>query len=65
MDRYVNTTKAIKEHIGRSYTNGGDAQSSLDVMALTTIIPPIDPVSNYQDIMDIVYNTKVVLTARD
>ena len=61
-DQYVNTTKQIVEHIGRTYKNGGDIRATLDEGALFQILKPEDPSDGYQDLLT--STGKVIKTAR-
>ena len=42
-DRFITTTKAISEHVGRTYGNPGDIRDTLDNMKRFEILVPIDP----------------------
>ena len=41
-ERFVATTKAISNHVGRTYKNGGDVKRSIDQLRGTIIPPPAD-----------------------
>ena len=64
-DRYVTTIKDITESIGRSYVNGGDVRASIDAMAVVAILPPDDPIRQYQDIVDLSDTSRVIHMAMD
>ena len=62
-DRFVTTLKAIYEHVGRTYQEGGDIRSTLENLKQCVIDPPIDPADSYSDILT--NNNRVSKTARD
>ena len=62
-DRFITTSKAIAEHIGRTYKDGGDIRSTFDNMVRFVIPPPTDPENNYTDIVNDITGA-VVTTAR-
>ncbi len=51
-DIFVNTTKYIKEYLGREYSYGVDIRDTVENMIFYSIPVPIDPVSNYSDVID-------------
>ena len=63
-DRYVTTTKAIKEYVGKNYSNGGDIRATLENMEEFEVENPEDPSANYNDIID-PNNGEVIQTAQD
>ena len=50
-DRYINTTKEIIEHIGRTYNDPGDIKATLDNMTKFVIPMPSDPAFAYKPII--------------
>ena len=62
-DRYILTTKAIVDYVGRTFNNGGDISASIQNETLLVIPLPADPADNYSDIVDT--NGTVTRTARD
>ena len=46
-DKFVTTTKAIKEYVGKNYTNGGDIRATLESMEEFPIENPEDPSDNW------------------
>ena len=50
--KFVTTTKAIKEYVGKNYTNGGDLRATLESMSEFVIESLTDPSEDYVDIMD-------------
>ena len=42
-DKFVTTTKAIKEYVGKNYANGGDIRATLENMSEFEIENPTDP----------------------
>ena len=42
-DQYTKTTKEIAEHVGRTYTYGGDARLAVETLTLPTLTMPVDP----------------------
>lgn len=52
VDKFVSTTKAVKEHVGRTYKNGGDVRATLDLMSVFTILIPTDPADKFKDVLD-------------
>ena len=61
-DKFVTTTKAIKEHVRRMYRDG-DVQATLDNLALYTIPIPADPADAFTQLVDA--TTGVVTTPRE
>lgn len=55
-------TKDIREHIGRTYKDGGDIRSTVENMTRYVIQPPLDPSAGYTDTTDANGN---VVKARD
>jgi len=51
-DRFILTTKAIAEYVGRSFQNGGDIRASILNEKLFTIPLPDDPADKYNDVLD-------------
>ena len=49
--RYQNTTKAVKEYIGSTYTYGGDIRQTIESMTLYQCPNPLDPSAAYSDIV--------------
>ena len=62
-DRYVTTTKAIKEYVGKNYSNGEDIRATLENMEKLHIENHKDPAEDYTDITD--DNGNVTTTAVD
>ena len=62
-DQFITTSKAICEHVGRTYQDPGDIRATLDNMTRIIIPMPQDPADKYSDIMDLQGN--VTLTARE
>ena len=51
-DKFVTTTKAIKEYVGKNYSNGGDIRATLESMTEFPIEYPEDPSDDYVDMLD-------------
>ena len=51
-DRYVVTTKAIHEYVGRTYHHSGDIRATLENLVLFQIPEPVDPAGAFTDIID-------------
>ena len=41
-EKFISTRKAISNHVGRTYKNGGDVKRSVDQLRIITILPPAD-----------------------
>ena len=41
-EKFISTTNAISNHVGKTYKNGGDVKKSVDQLRIITIPPPAD-----------------------
>ena len=51
-DRYITTTKAVVEYIGRTFTHSGDIRATVENEQLFVIDTPDDPAEEYSDSED-------------
>ena len=49
-DKFITSTKAIIEYVGRNYKHGGDICATIDNLELYSIPPPDDPADQYTEI---------------
>ena len=51
-DRFIQTTKAIVEYVGRTFQHSGDIRATLENESLFRIPIPADPAEAFEDILD-------------